>query len=233
MELIWSQLKSSRSEVHLLQEQNNNLQSTLSKLDVLSQKTSNDISMSGEYPSGFPGISHLSSTLGSGDFLKSIDAQQSTQIHEGILQLQRHLGKYRHRAKMFEELSNIFRSAYVSCTTTQASRASSQDVSPITFSFPYGRVVEAIQKSYEDSTSLLEEQIESCLGVIRQNNSYMMELRTRLEDTLHALYRYAFVFYAPLSPLKINMIAGMLMMVPTVAAFCLPNGSTLNYFRKA
>jgi predicted nucleic acid-binding Zn-ribbon protein len=196
-EVLRRALAAAKGEAQLLTQRNGHLVDTVSSLEALAQRSSaaadsslGDMGRTGQ----LPGIAHLTSTLGSGEFLKSLDPQHSTQIHEGILQLQRHLGKYRLRAKMFEEMSDIFRGAYLSCAagvpvgSTNANSSSARN-GILVQSPPYGRVVEAVRKSYEESMSLLEEQVESCLGVIRQNNAYMTELRTRLEDTLRALYK--------------------------------------------
>lgn len=188
--MLRKQLQASKSELQIMVQRNTSLQETISKLDALSTRDNIDISMSSEYASGLPSMSYLSTTLGSGEFMKTIDPQQSAQIHEGILQLQRHLSKHKLRSKMFEDMSGIFRCAYLSAVSVQVSSTDGSS-SWLHTAPPYGKIVEVIRKSYEESMSLLEEQIESCLGVIRHNNSYMTELRTRLEDTLRALYKYA------------------------------------------
>lgn len=183
-------MQASRAELQVKNERNASLIETLSSLEVLSRRDSSELSMSTEFSTnGLPNMAYLSSTLGSGEFLKTIDPQQSAQIHEGILQLQRHLSKYRLRAKMFEDMSNIFRSAFLAAVSTHHTTEGGPNSYWMLSAAPYGRIVEVVRKSYEESMSLLEDQVESCLGVIRQNNSYMTELRTRLEDTLRALYR--------------------------------------------
>ena len=191
----------------MLRKKNDSLCDTISSLEAFSNGDTHDLSMSTEYPTGLSNISYLSTTLGSGDFLKTIDPQQSAQIHEGILQLQRHLSKYRLRAKMFEDMCNVFRGAYLTAITLPSAHEAGQKSSaPLTVA-PHGRVLEVVRKSYEESMSLLEEQVESCLGVIRQNNSYMTELRTRLEDTLRALYKYVhcYCIVAAINKIPLNI----------------------------
>lgn len=110
-----------------------------------------------------------------------------SQAHEGILQLQRQLNKYRIRSRIHEEVSDVYRSAFVAALTSH--NRSTENTVVIA---PSGKIIEIVRKSYEDGMSALEEEVESGLGIIRQNNSYMNELRARLEDTLKTIYRHIY-----------------------------------------
>lgn len=191
MDKVRRQLQNAKTEIDSLRQKNSSLVETINSLEVLTRRGSSENSLSGDCNTVLPNMSLFSTTLGSGEFLKTIDSQQSTQIHEGILQLQRHLSKFRVRSKMFEDISNIFRASYLNLVTAPNSSSESKAMALLVAnSSSYSSLIDVLRKSYEESMSILEEQIESCLGVIRQNNSYMTELRSRLEDSLKALYRY-------------------------------------------
>jgi chromosome segregation ATPase/uncharacterized protein YdbL (DUF1318 family) len=105
---------------------------------------------------------------------------------EGILQLQRQVSKYRTRSRVLEDVSDIYRNALMNSV---GGGESSEGIPALLEARITSRLVDAVRKGYEDAIASQNEQIDGYLGVIRQNNSYMNELRTRLEETLRAMYR--------------------------------------------
>ena len=167
-----------------MQRQRGGLQEAMSKLESVVDRYSDHAVAD----TSAAGILSFAAASGNSEnpLMQSSSSMQIQTQHEGILQLQRQLNKFRTRARMMEDVSEVYRAAFVAATSAQPSASSDRD-DPIRA--PFSKALVAIRRSYEEEISHLEEEIDTCQGVIRQNNSYMTELRTRLEDTLRTIYR--------------------------------------------